>query len=213
MLTPERIEENKIKYLELINSIDRPGSDIPGLIKMLEESDFFTAPATTNSFGNYEGGLCEVALNRYTRLISLYDGPRITPIHKNSILITSLLADLGKINYFDKTIRNKKVYHPSGKKHDEMGDYGWVSEIAYTIKEPQDRYIFGTLGQNAERIITNFIPLSDEESAAIINLHADYENPNLNVASIYFTYPLSVMLTCADKLAVFVDSKEDSLPF
>ena len=213
MLKVEQIEDNKNRYIELLRQIDRPNSNIEELIKYLEESDFFTAPATTNSFGNYEGGLCEVALNRYTRLISLYDGPRITSIHRNSILITSLLVDLGKINYFDKTIRNKKIYHPSGKKHDEMGDYDWVSEIAYTIKEPQDRYIFGTLGQNAERIITNFIPLSDEESAAIINLHADYENPNLNIASIYFTYPLSVILTCADKLAVFIDSKEDSLPF
>lgn len=206
-------QENKEKFLSLVNEIKRPGADLSGLNYMLENSDFFNAPATANSFRNYRGGLCEHALTRYINLKKLCKQSAYDKITQDSILITSLFTDFGKINYFEPTVRNKKVYHPSGKKSDELGTYDWVSEEGYTVKDPSTRYIFGTLGQNAERIITEYIPLTTEESAAIIHLHDDYENPNFNLASVYFAFPLAVLLNCADKITSFIDSREDALPF
>ena len=206
-------QENKEKFLSLVNEIKRPGADLSGLCYKIENSDFFNAPATTNSFRNYKGGLCEHALTRYINLKNLCEQSTYDKITQDSILITALFADFGKINYFEPTIKNKKTYHSSGKKSDELGNYDWVSEEGYAIKDPSTRFIFGTLGQNAERIITEYIPLTNEESAAIIHLHDDYENPNFNLASLYFAYPLAVLLNCADKITAFIDSREDALPF
>ena len=213
MISEEVRIENKERFINLVNKITRPGADLSGLLQMLEKSDFFDAPATTNSFRNYKGGLCEHALIRYANLKKLCEQSAYDKITQDSILITSLFADFGKINYFEPTIKNKKVYHPSGKKSDELGTYDWVSEEGYTVKDPSTRYIFGTLGQNAERIITEYIPLTTEESAAIIHLHDDYENPNFNLASVYFAFPLAVLLNCTDKITSFIDSREDALPF
>ena len=192
MINEEVRMENKTKFINLVNTITRPGADLPGLIQMLEQSDFFDAPATANSFRNYKGGLCEQALIRNINLKHLCEQSAYDKITQDSILITLLFTDFAKIKYFELTVRNKKVYHPSGKKSDELGTYDWVSEEGYTVKDPSTRYIFGTLGQNAERIITEYIPLTTEESAAIIHLHDDYENPNFNLASVYFAFPLAL---------------------
>ena len=49
---------NKQKFLDICREdIKRDG--IEELLKWLENSDFFTAPASTRFHGNYEGGLCE----------------------------------------------------------------------------------------------------------------------------------------------------------
>ena len=59
MLLNEQIIDNKNKFIELIKMIDREGADIDLLIRQLEHSDFFIAPASTKYHGSYEGGLCE----------------------------------------------------------------------------------------------------------------------------------------------------------
>ena len=213
-ISDELRESNKNEYLKLVKSIGRSDCYMEDLIDMLCSTDFFEAPATTNSFRSYSGGLCEQALCRYNNLKQLAQMNELeNPIDPDSILITGLFADLGKINYFERGSINKKVYSPEGSKKDDIGKFDWKSEIVWKLKEPQDRYIFGSMGQNSERILSRYVPLMDAESSAIINLHADYENPNLNLASIYFTYPLAVLLNCADKIATFIDTREDTLPF
>ena len=55
------MDENKVRFLELCKKINREGMD--DLIKWLESSDFFVAPASTRFHGSYAGGLCEHSLN------------------------------------------------------------------------------------------------------------------------------------------------------
>ena len=206
-------EENKERFLSLVRKIDRDGTDIVGLISFLEESDFFDAPLTERAQRNYSGGLCEQALNRYDEMTKLLSTNEYDGISEESALIVSLFADFGRTNYFEKTSRNKKYYSPEGKKQDELGKFDWVAEVSYTLRDPSKRFIFGTLGQNSERMLSKYIPLTDEESASIIHLHASYENPNINMASIYISYPLSVFLEVADKISCFVNTKIEYLPF
>lgn len=213
MLNDEIIQDNKKRFIELLHEISRPDVDIEGLIASLEKGDFFTAPVTTNSFRNYRGGLCEHSLCRYQELCKIVGACSVPPVEKDSILIAGLLADLGKMNYFEPSVMNRKVYSPTGKKQDEVGNFDWIAEMGWKIKDPRERFIFGSLGQNAERYITEYLPLTQEESAAIIHLHDDYENPNFNLASLYLTYPLAVLLNCADKIAAFLTTREDVLPF
>lgn len=199
-MTPEIREQNKQEFLSLVGQIQRDG--ISDLINFLEKSDFFTAPASTKLYRAEEGGLCAHALARYKvmkNIISANDWL----VANDSFLITSLLADLNKVNYFEPTGINKKVYSEGGKKMDELGHFDWVSEWGWKVRDPEERFTFGTSGQNSERIITNYIPLKDEESAAIINLGVAFENPTFNYASIYKKYGLACVLAAADSLATF----------
>ncbi len=199
-MTPEVREQNKQEFLSLVNQIQRDG--ISDLINFLEKSDFFTAPASTKMYRAEEGGLCAHALARYKVMKNLI-AANDWFVENNSFLITSLLADLNKINYFEPTCINKKVYSEGGKKMDELGHFDWVSEWGWKVKDPEQRFIFGTSGQNSERIITNYIPLKDEESAAIITLGVSFENPTFNYANIYKKYGLACVLAAADSLATF----------
>lgn len=207
------INTDKEKFIELLKRVNRSG--IENLIDFLEKSDFFTAPDSTKSFRAYEGGLCEHALVRYDYLLKLSELSNDQEVvhDDSSYLIVGLLADLSKTNYFEQFISNKKVYAPDGSKHDNMGNFDWVAESAWKVKDAEDRYVFGTLGHNAERMITEFIPLRDEESAAIIHLRSSYENPNLSIIPIYKNYPLAAMLNAAEMLTNYVSLPGDVLPF
>ena len=50
----------KEEFIELLKSTNREGME--NLLNFLEKSDFYKAPASTRSHGNYEGGLLEHSL-------------------------------------------------------------------------------------------------------------------------------------------------------
>ena len=72
MLTETKRVENHDRVVELLNSVERDG--ISDLLKWLEESDFFTAPASRAYHGAYIGGLCEHSL-KYDIEIAYLEGP------------------------------------------------------------------------------------------------------------------------------------------
>ena len=53
----------KEKFLELLKSVQRDG--IEDLIKFMESTDFFKAPASTRFHGDFEGGLLQHSLKVY----------------------------------------------------------------------------------------------------------------------------------------------------
>lgn len=201
----------KAEFLELLRTVQRSG--VEELISFLESSDFFTAPASLKLYRNYSGGLCDHALCRYHYLKSLITNVVGEAIDSDSVIITALLSNLDKINYFEVTSVNKKVYCEDGNKKDDLGKFKWVAEVGYRIRDPEDRFVFGTSGQNAERIITNYMPLRDQESAAIVNLGVSYENPNFNYSGVYKKYPLACLLGAADQLATYMGESADGVPF
>ena len=60
---------NKERFLQLFSKIDRAGKE--DLVAWLEQSDFFTAPASAKYHCSYEGGLVEHSLNVYDALVKL----------------------------------------------------------------------------------------------------------------------------------------------
>lgn len=72
---------------------------IEELLKWLEGTDFFTAPASTRFHGNYEGGLCEHSLNVHRELTRLNDIYQLG-YSKETIAVTALFHDLCKVNYY-----------------------------------------------------------------------------------------------------------------
>ena len=168
------IEKNKQDFIGLIRSINRDGFDSQRLIDKLESSDFFTAPASTKYHSAVEGGLCKHSLNVYYNLMQLVEMKypdetivdketsevkivKTNPWTSDNLKIVGLLHDISKINCYELTYSNKKVYHENGTKKDNGGLYDWVTVSSYKTKEPNNRFIFGNHEMTSEFIIGNFI--------------------------------------------------------
>lgn len=208
-LTPQQIEENKNVFINLIYSINIDGVDKDGLINYLLNSDFFFAPASTKYHSNYDGGLCQHSLNVYYALKNLYEQYRelTGPIDENSLLVCGLFHDISKINFYEKTIMNKKIYNEQGTKHDNMGKFDWVSVEGWVVKEAEDRFLAGTHEENSVLLLSRFIPLNHDETVAILNHHMNTGNGNTNIdqSQICNKYPLAVLLHMADFIATYIE--------
>ena len=201
--------ENKI--CSLLRKIDRPGADVEGLIKKLKDTDYFTAPASTKFHNCFIGGLADHSLNVYYNLKRLVENKHLEDvIPEESIIICGLLHDMSKINYYEKGVRNKKVYSESGSKWDELGRYDWVSEETWNVIPDNKRFIYGNHEETAEFMVRQFIPLKVAESAAILNHHAGkgYDSTGINISSIFHKYPLANLLHVADMIATFTDETD-----
>lgn len=219
----EQMIRNKERYLELISSITVPDSDIQGLIKWLEASDFFIAPATTRYHGSYDGGLCAHSLCVYDNLVKLSNMFALIPEKKwevdeegkyipesahvvmqsiyseDTLKIVALMHDIGKANHFTTFMRNVK--------NEDTGK--WEQRKEFKIREAGERFIYGNHEQNSEFITHSFFPLSVEESSAILNhlggMGAD-SSQNI-IPTIYTKYSLALLLHMADLVACYIDEK------
>lgn len=211
-LTKEVMEKNKAEFLGLIESLkalrDAEGVDVAG-IDLLEDflcnSDFFYAPASSRFHGSYEGGLCEHSLHVYHTLKELVQLKGL-PIGEDSIIICGLLHDFAKVNLYVKTAMNKKVYHDNGSKHDELGNFDWVTELGYKI-DRDHKFVYGNHEETCEYMVGYYIPLKRDESVAILHHHGGmgYDSTKLDITEIYNHYPLACLLHSADLICTYID--------
>ena len=223
MLTNEEIMSNKAIFISLVEGIEREGVDKERLIKKLEASDFFYAPASTVYHSSFEGGLCHHSLNVYHTLKrfmeAVYPMKKVErqsddqenveyvptcPYDEDTIRIVSLFHDFDKMNKYEKSVRNQKVYSEKGTKRDELGKFDWVSVPSYKWKDAKDLFILGTHGENSVYMTETFFPLTAEEHSAIVNHHGLFDNPKLDVANIFGRYPLACLLHLADMASTYI---------
>lgn len=219
MLEEIQIEQNKQTFLALVNSIEREGVDKDRLIKQLEGSDFFEAPASAMYHNAFRGGLCAHSLNVYYNLVNLChimypttkdeDGQLVSkcPYSADSLKIVALFHDFDKMNKYQRSFRNEKVYSETGSKYDELGKYDWVSTPGYKRKDAKDVFLLGTHGENSTYMTETFIPLSTEEHCAITNHHGTFDNPKLDITPIFNRYSLACLLHLADMAATYINEK------
>lgn len=205
-LSPAQITKNKETFLQLLSQINIEGADIPGLINFLSTSDFFEAPASTVYHSSFEGGLCHHSLNVYNELVRLANIYAPGKYDANSLLVVGLLHDISKTNFYEKYIRNKKVYLPSGTKHDNQGKFDWFAEEAYKVKAVEERFIGSEHGTNSMFLISKYIPMTYEESVAVINHHFINDTNGLikDISAIYNKYSLATLIHLADMAAVYL---------
>ena len=207
MLTEERIEQNKQTFIGLINSITRDGARKSELISKLENSDFFTAPASTKYHASYAGGLCEHSLNVYNSAVKLVEAFNLTDvISSDSLLITCLLHDISKMNFYETSYRNKIQYSDYGSKHDDGGRFDWVVEKSYAVIPEENRFLYGNHEETSEFMIRSYMPLSYEESVAILHHHAgmSWDCAKDNLSAILNRYPLATILHLADMASCYI---------
>lgn len=189
-------KENKEEFLELINSLDVDQESKEKLISWLvNKSDFFTAPASTKYHLDTEGGLCQHSLNVYKALVKLCDTFNVK-VSDTSLKIVGLLHDISKANLYTQYQRNTK---------DENGN--WIQVTEYKIRDENDRFIYGSHEQNSVFMVNSFIPLSVEESTAILHHMGgqNWDSAKDNISEVYNRYPLALMLHLADMEATFLE--------
>lgn len=174
----------KEQYLELLKSINREGMD--ELIRFIEKTDFFIAPASTKFHGDYEGGLLEHSLKVYEILKEkVKTAPVEINVLEDTLKIVALLHDICKVNFYKVDYRNAK---------DAMGN--WQKVPYYTI---EDTIPYGH-GEKSVMMLTEYIKLTSEEKYSI-RWHMGFSEPKEvynTLGQAFKKYPLALLLHEAD---------------
>ena len=192
------ILSKKNEFIEIYNeNIKRHGAD--NLLKWLEKSDFFTAPASTRYHGSFEGGLVEHSVNVYHCLKDYLSRERAKTVYnmnysEETIAVAALLHDICKTNFYSVSTRNKKE------------DGKWVEVPFYTI---DDKMPYGH-GEKSVFMIQFFMRLEMDEAFAI-RFHMGFSGPeDVNLISRAFEmYPLAYALHVADCEATYFLEKSN----
>lgn len=182
-------------------NIQRDGID--NLMEWVEnETDFFTAPASTRYHGSYEGGLLEHSLNVYNRLMfemNTVIGEGWEDIYSpETIAIVALFHDLCKIDRYVIAEKWRK---------DEDGQ--WESYDAYDYNKEK-----AEMGHGAQSVyyLQKFIQLTEIEAQAIYWHMGAYDiSPYSSLANCSETFkwnPLAFLVHRADMAATYITENE-----
>lgn len=182
------------EFKSLLRSTKRDG--IEDLIKWLDESDFKFAPASTQYHYNMKGGLLAHSLDVYYHMYDFSNLIQFFDIPQDSIIITSLLHDICKVNCYKTEYRNTK---------DTEGN--WIKVPFYTWEEQEP------LGHGDKSIMLmyeyNVKPTKIER--AMIRNHMGFSNgeDERRVSHLFSKCPQALVLHYADELATFVTESKD----
>lgn len=172
----------KEKIIELLKSTKREGMD--NLIEFLEKSDFFKAPASTRFHGDHEGGLAEHSFKVYEILKEKVKFAGLD-IPEETIIISALLHDICKTNFYKIDYRNAK---------NSLGV--WEKVPYYTI---EDTIPYGH-GEKSVMMLTEYIKLTNNEKYAI-RWHMGFSEPKElygTLGQAFTKYPFALLLHEAD---------------
>lgn len=168
----------KDRITELINSIQREGKD--KLLEFLNNSDYFMCPASidTKYHNSTLGGLARHSLFVYRLLADkvTYINMDINP---DTIILTSLLHDLCKVNFYKQEVKWKKD-----------SNNAWQQELGYVVN---DQLPLGH-GEKSLFVTQRCINLTDEE-ACMIRWHM-----SMSETGAHFKYPTGYALDGSVKM-------------
>lgn len=185
---------SKGRFIEIYTTlIQREGAD--KLLSWLEQSDFFTAPASTRYHGSYAGGLVEHSVNVFNRLSELVGHlGGVDWVSWESVAIVSLLHDVCKAGVYKTEFRNRK---------NESGQ--WERYPFYVF---DDEFPLGH-GEKSLYIVSGFMDLTGEEAMAIRWHMGGFDEAvrggSRAMSSAWERYPLGMLLHCADLTASYLD--------
>ena len=195
-MTDQELAAKKEEFLSIYReNITRKGADKLLEYLLSEESDFFTAPASTRYHGAYAGGLLSHSLNVYHNLKAYLARERCSEVYHmpeysdENIAISALLHDICKMNFYTVDYRNAK---------NEQGV--WEKVPFYKI---DDRLPYGH-GEKSVFLIQFFMHLRKEEAMAI-RWHMGFSGPEdaNTIGRALEMYPLAFALHVADMEATY----------
>ena len=190
MITLEQKNNNEIKFMELLARLN---IDLTEIAKLLDQLDYFNKPASTQFMGAYPGGLCEHALSiahELGVLCNAYFPGRYT---EEDVIKVALFKDIYKAVMYESYMKNVK--------NDETGQ--WESVPAYKTKEGFNRPVYGDLGFSSYMQIKDLIPLSIEQTEAIVYSRISDFAPDIH--DVFRTYPLVTLTRMAEMAATYIN--------
>lgn len=184
----EKIKENEERICELLYSTKRRGME--NLIEHMKKYGFFTAPCSGQYHLSEEGGLAEHSLNVYEYADKLADA--FSYKNKESLIISSILHDLGKMGMYGKP-NYVPNYVRSKKKNPETGDYDIVVSEAKPYSTNKDLLYIPHEMRSLE-IAETFIYLKEEEAHAIFFHNGKYTHTGYDLTET----PLQMIIHFAD---------------
>lgn len=177
--------KNRFEHVAVAN-IKRNGID--ELLKSLEQSDFYSAPASTRYHHSFEGGLVSHSLDVMEFLIN--DMAGIT-IEKESLYLVSLFHDICKVGYYKTDMRNTK---------DDSGR--WIKVPYYTV---EDKLPLGH-GEKSVIMLMEHVELTLPEMMAV-RWHMGLSVPKEDYGSMgraFEEFPLALYLHIADMKSTYL---------
>lgn len=160
---------------------------------MLDRLDFFNKPATTQYVGAYPGGLCEYALRFAHELGSLCNAYFPGKYSAEDILKVALFKDIYKAAMYEAYMKNVK--------DEETGQ--WTVVPAFKTKEGPNRQVFGDLGFSSYMQIKDLVPLTVEQTEAIVYSRISDFAPDIH--DVFRSYPLVTMTRMAEMAALYIN--------
>ena len=185
------MEDYRAQFIDIYNkNVTRPGAD--RLLKWLEGTDFFTAPASTKFHGACECGLVMHSINVYNAMMQHFftegeDSPE-------TFAVCALLHDVCKANFYKVSTRNVK--------NDATGQ--WEKVPFYQVA---DQLPYGH-GEKSVYLIEHFMRLKTDEAIAIRWHMGGFDDAvrggSFAVSDAYNRYPLAVKLHASDLIATYL---------
>lgn len=193
------MEEIRERIINLLGTTTREG--MTALVDWLNSTDFFKAPASTKYHNNHEGGLAKHSLAVYDILKAKNDIYK--KLDDETIIITALLHDVCKVNFYTKGKRNVK----EGTKINNWGREvaNWVEKEVYVVKDEMP------LGHGEKSVIAiqELMPLTKVEQA-MIRWHMLFTEPKefyRTINNALDKYPEIILLHTADLEATYLVDK------
>lgn len=188
--------DSKERFIALFRQyIHRDGAE--ELLQFLDQSDFFTAPASAHYHSAFAGGLCQHSINVFECLWAYVKRKRVQEVYRltgedytdESLAIVGLLHDLCKINVYRPGFRNVK---------DENGQWQRVPNYTFDDSLPYGH------GEKSVFLINRYMRLTDMESFAI-RFHMGFsgDEDNRLVGQALSKYPLAFAVSVADSEATY----------
>ena len=190
MLTLEQKNTNELKFMELLTKLN---IDLTALTKLLDQVDYFNKPASTQYMGAYPGGLCEYALRSAHELGVLCNAYFPGRYSEEDVIKVAFFKDFYKATMYEAYMKNVK--------NEATGQ--WESIPAYKIKEGSARPVYGDARFSSYMQIKNIIPLTDEQTEAIVHSGPSDYAPDIH--EVFRAYPLVTLTRMSEMAANYIN--------
>jgi hypothetical protein len=158
---PNQLNEMQTRFWKICH--EKLSNRLPDeFVGWLQETDFFTAPASSKFHMNCEGGLLAHSLNVYNRLCAIVQTRQYMHYCDGELAVVALFHDLCKIGTYQLTFRHQK--QPNGN---------WTQVPSYAIKNSLP---MGHGEKSVYLLMKHGVKLTDEEALAIRWHMGAYDN-------------------------------------
>lgn len=151
-LSRQQLSQNREDFLDILRNTTEIPEKSPQILKFLDDSDFWDAPASTRYHDCCEGGLVQHSLKVYEHL-SMLNYNNLLGFSDEAVAKTSLFHDLCKANFYERGHTNKK-----------LEDGRWVRVETFKV---EDQLPIGHGEKSVILLVQHGVELTEEEALAI----------------------------------------------